>query len=202
MDEVPRTRRLPRPPAFACARATPQKSASSCSTRALERQADRLGQVDRAIGHAALPGDRLFRRAVLLRPAMVDGPHAVRRQGCEVDRGPGPRRPAHLHRPRARPCGDDDLRAVWQPRGREMRRSTSSPISSFPMSGTTTRDNKPGKQHEPQIHRRRPHHPPHHRTGNHLPAGAGNAAGPDAGSCWRRTGRGCRRPARSTTTTC
>ena len=41
---------------------------------------------------------------------------------------------------------------------------------------------KPGKSHEPEIHRRRPHHPPHHRAGNHLPAGAGNAAGPDAGA--------------------
>ena len=39
----------------------------------LERPADRLGGMDRAIGHAALSGDRLFRRAVLLRPAMVDG---------------------------------------------------------------------------------------------------------------------------------
>jgi hypothetical protein len=41
------------------------------------RQADRLGRMDRAIGRAALPGDRLFSAAVLLRPAMVDGPHAV-----------------------------------------------------------------------------------------------------------------------------
>jgi CubicO group peptidase (beta-lactamase class C family) len=44
----------------------------------------------------------------------VDGPHPVRRQGCEVDCGPGPRRPAHLHRPRTRSCGDHDIRALWQ----------------------------------------------------------------------------------------
>ena len=41
---------------------------------------------------------------------------------------------------------------------------------------------KHGKKHEPEIHGRRSHHPPHHRAGNHLPAGAGDAAGPDAGA--------------------
>ncbi len=38
---------------------------------------------------------------------------------------------------------------------------------------------------EPEIHRRRPHHPPHHRAGNHLPAGPRHAAGPDAGTAGR-----------------
>src|SRR6185369_7468999 len=80
----------------------------------LERQADRLGEMDRAIGHAALSDARLFWWAVLLRTAMVDGPHLVRRQGREMDRCPGPRRPAPLYRPRTRPCGHDHIRALWQ----------------------------------------------------------------------------------------
>ena len=32
-----------------------------------------------------------------------------------------------------------------------------------------------------KLSRRRSHHPSHHRAGNHVPAGAGNAARPDAG---------------------
>ena len=36
--------------------------------------------------------------------------------------------------------------------------------------------------HEPEIQRRRFHHPSHHRAGNHLPAGAGRAADADAGA--------------------
>ena len=52
--------------------------------------------------------------------------------------------------------------------------------------------------HEPQIYRRRSHHPSPDRAGNQLPAGAGDAARADAGACWRKTGHGCSRPARST----
>jgi CubicO group peptidase (beta-lactamase class C family) len=48
--------------AFASARATPQRSASSCSTRATGTASRSSRQMDRAIGHAALSGDRLFRR--------------------------------------------------------------------------------------------------------------------------------------------
>jgi glutathione S-transferase len=33
---------------------------------------------------------------------------------------------------------------------------------------------------ESKVHRRRPHHPSHHRAGNHVPAGARDAAQPDA----------------------
>src|SRR5262245_33018531 len=79
------------------------------------RQADRLDEVDRAVGHAALPGNRLFRRSIPLWPAMVDGPHAVGRQGREVDCRPRLRRPARLHRPRTRPRDGNDVGALWQP---------------------------------------------------------------------------------------
>ena len=42
------------------------------------------------------------------------GRSIVRRQGSEVDRREGLGRPAHLHRARPRPCGDDDIRALFQ----------------------------------------------------------------------------------------
>ena len=117
---------------------------------------------------------------LFLRAAMVDRPHAIRRQGREMDCSARPRRPAHLHRPRTRPCDGDDFRAIWRPR-QGMRRSTSWPISSSLRQRKQDAMIKPGNT-EPEIHRRRPHHPPHHRAGNHLLAGAGDAAGPDAGS--------------------
>src|SRR5712672_3518391 len=42
-----------------------------------------------------------------------------------------------------------------------------------------------GSCHESQAYRRRSHHPSHHRAGNHVPAGAGHAARPDAGGARR-----------------
>src|SRR5690349_24053468 len=98
MDEIQErkdctSRRPPAPPA----RRRKDRPARAQQGR-LERQAGSLGQMDRAIDHTALSGTRLFWWPVLLRTAMVDGPHLVRRQGREVDRGPGPRWPAHLHR--------------------------------------------------------------------------------------------------------
>src|SRR5262245_49273706 len=83
-------------------------------------------------------------------------------------------------------------------RARALRRSTSSPITSF-LTSKTTRDNKPGKKHEPQTHRRRPHHPSHHRTGNYLPARTRNVPWPDAGTAGGEPGvaakgRRARRP--------
>ena len=49
---------------------------------------------------AALSGDQHVRRSVLLWLSVVDRPHPCRRQGRDMDRWPGPRRPAPVHRTR------------------------------------------------------------------------------------------------------
>ena len=77
VDEATATSRSPRPRVFACARATPPRSASSCSTRAPgtasrssrpSGSSNRSRRASRRIGY--------FGGLFYLRPAMVDGPYA------------------------------------------------------------------------------------------------------------------------------
>ena len=146
MDEVPERTRLPRPRAFACARATPQKSASSCSTRATgtASRSSRPKWIEQSVT-PRFQAIGYFGGLFYYGQQWWMGRTLSRRQGREMDCGPGPRRPAHLHRPRTRSCGDDHFRALWQRAAGQWPRSTSWPTSSFRMSGTTTRANQAGK---------------------------------------------------------
>ena len=115
MDEVPERARLPRPPAFASGRAMPQRSASSCSTGAhgTAGRSSRPKWIEQSVT-PRFQAIGYFGGLFFYGQQWWMGRSLVRRQGSEVDCGPGPRRPAHLHRPRTRSCGDDDIRALWQ----------------------------------------------------------------------------------------
>ena len=116
MDEVPERKDcLGRGPSL-CARATPQKSASSCSTRAtwngkqivsaewIEQSVTPRFQAIGYFGGLFYYGQQWWMGRTL------SGDKDVKWIAAQ-----GLGRPAHLHRPRTRPCGDDHFRALWQP---------------------------------------------------------------------------------------
>src|SRR6478672_3540824 len=99
MEDVPEERedcfrRRPAHPAARCRKNWPARAQWWC----LGRESNRLTGMDRAIGPAALSGDRLFQRAFLLWPAMVAGTLDCAGAGSEVDCGDGLGRPAPFHR--------------------------------------------------------------------------------------------------------
>ena len=180
-NETHRRGRRPSPASARCRKDRPARAQQAAPGTA--GRSSRPEWIEQSVT-AALPGDRLFRRAVLLRPAMVDGPLASGRQGSEVDCGAWASGGQRIFI-----VPELDL-VVMTTSGLYVSGRQGDGALDMPRElhhsirpGQTTRTNPAEENnHEPQICRRRSHHSPHHRAGNHLPAGAGDAAGPDAGA--------------------
>ena len=192
VEGLPQRQVRDRPPDCACARAMPQRSASSCSTRApgtARRSSPRNGSPTRS--------SRASRRSAMFGGLFFYGyqwwiGRTLRRTTGTIPwiAGQGLGRPAPVHRSRAR------SRRRWSPR-----RMYASPrqghagldiLSNFvipavrdkqrPLKSTPCESNH---RHDLAFHRRRHDHPSHHRAGGPVHACARHDRRTDAGTAGR-----------------